>query len=107
LIFLNLKIDPKLLGFFGAQTIDVDTLLTYASVRALHVYAHTGFPRPNGKKVQYRAHSGAPLDQPNVTPALLRKIYNISMPVASQGVNNTQAVFETEGTSRMSERRIS
>jgi tripeptidyl-peptidase-1 len=55
-----------------------------------------GFPRPNGKKVQYRAHSGAPLDQPNVTPALLRKIYNISMPVASQGVNNTQAVFETE-----------
>jgi hypothetical protein len=58
----------------------------------------TGFPRPNGKKAQYTAHSGAPLDQPNVTPTLLRKLYNITTPVASQGVNNTQAVFETEGT---------
>jgi tripeptidyl-peptidase-1 len=55
-----------------------------------------GFPRPNGKKAQYTAHSGAPLDQPNVTPTLLRKLYNITTPVASQGVNNTQAVFETE-----------
>jgi hypothetical protein len=60
--------------------------------------AHAGFPHPNGKKVQYRAHSDAPpKDQPDVTPALLRKMYNISMPVASQGVNNTQAVFETTG----------
>jgi tripeptidyl-peptidase-1 len=54
-----------------------------------------GFPRP-GAKAQYLRHSDVPLDQPNVVPSLLRTLYNITTPLASQGVNNTQAVFETE-----------
>lgn len=54
-----------------------------------------GFPRP-AKKAQYLRHVAAPLDQPNVTPSLLRQLYNITAPLVDMHVNNTQAVFETE-----------
>lgn len=57
----------------------------------------SGFPKVTGKRMQLMGHSDVPLDQPNVTPKLLRTLYKINLPVASQGVNNTQAVFENAG----------
>jgi hypothetical protein len=61
-----------------------------------------GFPNPHGKKVQFRSHDVLRGDdQPDVTPGLLYKLYNVTAPTASTGINNTQAIFEIWGTSTL------